>query len=186
MTRADRIYRAMPGATPGESILKPIFKPYDLWGSTKFVSFDTTKPTFATRADKCHVSHVVADTGSWEQKLAVALEDMPEVYSYVKNQNLGFAIPYTFDGEERNYLPDFVARIDDGHGPDDLLNLIIEVTGEKKRDKAAKVATAKTLWIPAVRNHGGLGRWEFIEIDDPWNAKNIIRENLNTISHLGG
>jgi len=41
---------------------------------------------------------------------------------------------------------------------------------EKKKDKAAKAATARTLWVPAVNNHGGFGRWAFIEIDDPWDA----------------
>jgi len=35
---------------------------------------------------------------------------------YVKNEHLGFAIPYSFDGEEHNYLPDFTVRIQDGHG----------------------------------------------------------------------
>ncbi|MDE2209480.1 MAG: hypothetical protein KGJ99_07135 [Betaproteobacteria bacterium] len=40
---------------------------------------------------------------------------------YVKNQNLGFTIPYTLNGDERNYVPDFIARIDDGNGPGDLL-----------------------------------------------------------------
>lgn len=39
----------------------------------------------------------------------------------VKNQNLGFTIPYTLNGDERNYVPDFIARIDDGNGPGDLL-----------------------------------------------------------------
>jgi type III restriction enzyme len=58
------------------------------------------------------------------------------------------------------------------------LNLLIEVTGEKKKDKAAKVATARTLWVPAVNNHGGFGRWAFIEIADPWDAENTIRTNL--------
>ncbi len=60
------------------------------------------------------------------------------------------------------------------------MNLLVEVTGEKKKDKAAKVATARTLWIPAVNNHGGFGRWAFIEIDDPWNAENLIRQLLST------
>lgn len=64
--------------------------------------------------------------------------------------------------------------VKDGIGSDDLLNLIIEVTGEKKKDKSAKVATARTLWVPAINNHGGFGRWDFIEIDDPWDAKNQI------------
>ena len=104
---------------------------------------------------------------------------MPEVVRYVKNQNLGFFIPYNLNGEEKRYIPDFIACLDDGHGPDDLLNLILEVTGEKKKDKAAKVATAKTLWIPAVNNEGAFGRWAFLEIDDPWDAGNTIRAFLN-------
>jgi hypothetical protein len=49
------------------------------------------------------------------------------------------------------------------------------VTGEKKKDKAAKVATARNLWVPAVNNHGAFGRWAFIEIDDPSDAANLIR-----------
>ena len=172
---ADRIYKAIVASTDGTAALKPILRPYDTIGSTRDVDFDTTRPVFATRADKCHVSHVVADTDSWEQKMAQTLEDMPEVIRYVKNHNLSFTIPYTLNGEEKNYIPDFIACIDDGHGPDDLLNLIVEVTGEKKKDKAAKVATARTLWVPAINNHGGYGRWGFIEIADPWDSQNLIR-----------
>ena len=107
-----------------------------------------------TNRHKCHISHVVADTDSWEQKLAQTLEEMPEVVCYVKNHNLGFAIPYTIDGEEKNYIPDFIVRFQGADG--ELINLIIEVTGEKKKEKLAKVATAKNLWVPAVNNHGGL------------------------------
>jgi type III restriction enzyme len=176
---ADRIYKAIVAATDGTAALKPILRPYDTVGSTQYVDFDTTRPVFATRADRCHVSHVVADTGSWEQKLAETLEAMPEVIRYVKNQNLGFMIPYTLNGEERNYIPDFIACIDDGRGRDDLLNLIVEVTGEQKKDKAAKVATAYTLWAPAVNNHGSFGRWAFLEVADPWNAQSLIRGFLS-------
>jgi len=172
---ADRIYRGIVASTDGTAALKAILRPYDTLGSTRYVDFDTTRPIYATRADKCHISHVVADTGSWEQKMAEALEDMPEVIRYVKNHNLGFAIPYTLDGGEKNYIPDFIACIADGHGTDDLLNLIVEVTGEKKKDKAAKVATARVLWVPAINNHGGFGRWGFIEVADPWNAQSLIR-----------
>lgn len=171
----DRIYKAIVTSTDGTAALKPILRPYDTIGSTRYVDFDTTRAVFATHADKCHISHVVADTNSWEQKMAEALEEMPEVIGYVKNHNLSFTIPYTLNGEEKNYIPDFIACIDDGHGPNDLLNLIVEVTGEKKKDKAAKVATARTLWVPAINNHGGYGRWAFIEVDDPWDAQNLIR-----------
>jgi type III restriction enzyme len=173
---ADRIYKAIVASTPGEKRLQPILQPYDTLGSTRYVDFDTIRPTYATRADKCHVSHVVADTGSWEQKMAQGLEEMDEVVCYVKNHNVGFSIPYTLNGEERKYLPDFLVRIRDGQA--EPLNLIIEVTGEQKKDKAAKVSTARTLWAPAVNNHGGLRRWAFLEINDPWDAKNAIRKFL--------
>jgi type III restriction enzyme len=173
---ADRIYRAIVTAEDGPKALKPILKPYDVVGSTRYVDFDTTRPVYSTDPKKCHISHVVADTDSWEQKMAQSLENMDEVICYAKNYNLGFTIPYTINGEEKNYTPDFLVRIRDGH--ETPLNLIIEVTGEKRKDKEVKVSTARSLWIPAVNNHGGFGRWAFLEISDPWNAKNAMRAAL--------
>ncbi len=55
------------------------------------------------------------------------------------------------------------------------MNLIIEVPGKPRKDKAAKVATARNLWVPAINNHGGFGRWAFLEITDPWDAQNTVR-----------
>jgi type III restriction enzyme len=165
-------------STEGDKQLLPIPKPYDTVGSTRHVDFDTIRDTYKTKADKCHVSHMVGDTKSWEQKMAETLEDLPEVLCYVKNHGLGFLIPYTTGGSQRNYLPDFIARIDDGHGRQDPLNLIVEVTGAKDKDKEAKVSTAKTLWVPAVNNAGTWGRWDFIEVQDPWNAQTTIRMHL--------
>ncbi len=174
----DRIYRAIVASTPDLKTLLPILRPYDTIGSTCYVDFDTTRPTYKTSARKCHVSHVVADTGTWEQKMAQTLEDMDEVVCYVKNHNLGFTIPYTLNGEEHGYIPDYIVRLNDGHGSDDLLNLLLEVSGEARKDKAAKVATARNLWMPAINNHGGFGRWAFMEITDPWDSQNTIRAFL--------
>jgi type III restriction enzyme len=172
---ADRIYHSIVRSTEGEKTLLPILKPYDTLGSTNYVDFDTIRSVYITKADKCHVTYVVADTSSWEQKLAHTLEDMGDVVRcYVKNDHLGFTVPYTINGEEKQYIPDFIVRIDDGHGKDNPLNLILEVTGEAKKEKQAKVSTAKNLWVPAVNNHGEFGRWGFLEITDPWNAKNEI------------
>jgi len=53
---------------------------------------------------------------------------------------------------------------------------ILEVTGERKKEKEAKTATARTLWVPAVNNHGGFGRWAFLEISDPYDdCADLIR-----------
>jgi type III restriction enzyme len=176
---ADQIYRAIVASTPDIKKLLPILRPYDTVGSTRYVDFDTTRPVYRTDAHKCHVSHVVADTDSWEQKMAQTLEEMNEVVGYAKNFGLGFTIPYTINGEEKAYIPDFLVRVNDGHGSEDLLNLIIEVSGQARKDKAVKVAIARNMWIPAINNHGGFGRWSFLEISDPWDAMNTIRAYLH-------
>lgn len=67
---ADRIYKAIVASSEGTPALRPLLRPYDTIGSTRYVDFDTTKAVYSTDPTKCHVSHVVADTGSWEQKLA--------------------------------------------------------------------------------------------------------------------
>lgn len=172
---ADKIYQAIVRGSAQDATLKPIPRPYDTWGSSRLVDFDTTRPVYVTNPAKCHLSHVVADTASWEQKAAHALEAMDEVLAYAKNQHLGFAIPYTMNGESRQYLPDFLVQLDDGHGADDPLMLILEVSGEARKDKAVKAETARTLWIPAVNNHGGMGRWRYLEITDPWDMQRTIR-----------
>ena len=136
---ADRIYSAIvrgsDGSPDGPPSLRPILRQYDTIGSTRYVDFDTTRPVYATCPDKCHISHVVADTDSWEQKMAQTLEDMDEVIRYVKNHNLGFTVPYAINGEEHQYHPDFITVLDDGRGVLDPLNLIIEVTGKRRRTR---------------------------------------------------
>ena len=68
-------------------------------------------------------------------------------------------------------------RIDDGHGAD-LLNLVVEISGQELKQREAKAETARKLWTPAVNAEGVFGRCAFLEIDDPWNAKTAIRQFL--------
>jgi type III restriction enzyme len=167
----EKIYRSMAAAAGGEKRIKPIPFPYDNLGTTRHVDFDTARPTYETDGRYCQISHVVADTESWEQKLAQSLESMGAIY-FKNDLHVGFTIPYTFEGSQKKYVPDFVARFGD-------LNLILEVTGEKKADKEAKVSTARNLWVPAINNDGRFGKWAFLEMRDPWNAKTEIHEFLN-------
>ncbi len=46
---------------------------------------------------------------------------------------------------------------------------------------------SRNLWVPAINKHGGFGRWAFIEITDPWDAKNTIRATLRskTVESVG-
>ncbi len=150
-------------------------------GSTADVDFETSQPTWETKPEKCHISHVVADTDSWEQKTAQALEQMKEVDAYVKNHNLDFTIPYiNHNGESRQYVPDFIARIQRGESSsiNENVNLILEVSGMPREDKVQKVNTIKNIWLPAVNGCNEFGNWDFLEITDPWNIQNNIRQHL--------
>jgi len=169
----EKIYRSLAAGAKGEKRIKPILFPYDMQGTTRYVDFDTARPTYATDARYCQISHVVADTESWEQKVAQTLESMGAKY-FKNDLHVGFTIPYTFDGAPQRYVPDFVARIGE-------INMILEVTGEKKPDKEAKVSTVRNLWVPAINNDGRFGKWAFLELRDPWNAKTEITEYLGTL-----
>ena len=57
--------------------------PYEWELTTDHVDFDTSRPVYGTR-EKCHVSHIVCDTGSWEQKVAQSFEDMDEPPRWLK------------------------------------------------------------------------------------------------------
>src|SRR5262249_57090911 len=117
---AEKLHRAIAAASSGERRVRAVLQTYDALGTTAGVSFDTTKPRWTTAADRCHINFVPCDSG-WEAKFAQALEEMDEVRAYVKNQNLGFKVPYTFEGRPGNYYPDYLLRVDDGRGMADLL-----------------------------------------------------------------
>ncbi len=186
--RAEQQAQTSQSASENEPSLqgfRPIFLEKMHVGSTEGVWFETTQPTWETHPQKCHISHVVAQTDSWEQKTAQALEQMPEVLAYVKNHNMDFTIPYiNHNGESRQYVPDFIARIRKQHtdSDDDIVNLILETSGKAREDKVQKVNTVENMWLPAVNTHGEFGEWTFLEITDPWDMQNTIREFMNEYS----
>jgi len=171
---AERIYHSIVRTAGGDRRLVAMLKPYDTVGSTDWVDFDTSKSVRQTDPDKCHVNYTVADS-RWEHVMDMALEEIPEVLRYVKNQGMGFVIPYNLDGQMKAYYPDFLIELNDGRGPEDPLHLILEVTGERYRAKQIKVDTARTLWISAVNNAVRFGRWRFVEVTDPYEGADIIR-----------
>lgn len=148
-----------------EGRLLAVLDPYNPKGSTRFVNFITSKPVWKTGAQppKSHISHVVLDS-SWEEALALTLENHPRVLAYAKNQAMGFDIPYLDAGVMRRYVPDFLVRLDDGG--DEPLNLILEVKGIKDESDKAKAQTTRDLWVPGVNALGGFGRWHFEEFRD--------------------
>ncbi len=175
---AERIYRACVESAAGAGTLRPILDPYTETGSSRYVSFATTKQNFRQTAPaKCQVNLVVCD-GDWEAACAQALEGMAEVLRYVKNDRLGFEVPYVHGGQEHQYRPDFIAVLDDGAGPDDPLHLVLEVKGERDAQDDAKHATMRALWEPAVNAANRYGRWGFLRLDGPYDVAESIRGHL--------
>ena len=54
--------------------------------------------------------------------------------------------------------------MDDGHGPDDPLHLVVEIKGWRDEQDKAKKEAIEVFWIPGVNNLKSLGRWAFAEL----------------------
>jgi type III restriction enzyme len=135
------------------------------------VSFNTSKlDRWQTRPDKCHINWCILDS-DWEAELCRVVESHPRVRAYVKNHSLGFEVPYRYASESRKYRPDFIVLVDDGHGDDDLLHLVVEIKGYRGEDAKEKKSTLDTYWVPGVNNLGGYGRWAFAEFADVWDMQ---------------
>lgn len=176
---ADRILAGISAGDDGDHGIEAILDRANPTGTTHGVGWWTKKDPddlFVT-STKCHVSHVVPHSG-WEAQFAAAVEEMSEVVRYAKNDHLDFTVPYVIDGVQRAYVPDFVVVVDTAD--DGPLNVLVEVTGEKKRDKRIKVETTRDKWLPAVNADGRFGRWSFLEVTDPAYIATQIRDHVAT------
>ena len=162
----ERITAAITRAEIGSRPVKAVLDPYNPFGSTIHVNFNTTKTSrWQTDARRCHINWVILDS-DWEGEFCRVAESHPRVKAYVKNHNLGLEVPYRYGSETRTYLPDFIVLVDDGRGDDDLLHLVVEIKGYRREDAKEKKATMDTYWVPGVNLHGRYGRWAFAEFTD--------------------
>jgi type III restriction enzyme len=162
----ERITAGITRALVGERPIKALLDPYNPTGSTTYVNFTTSKTRrWQTAPRRCHINWVILDS-DWEAEFCRVAESHPRVRAYVKNHNLGLEVPYRYGSETRRYIPDFVVLVDDGHGDDDLLYLIVEIKGYRREDAKEKKATMETYWVPGVNHLGQYGRWAFAEFTE--------------------
>jgi type III restriction enzyme len=162
----ERIMSGITRKLIGKRPIKAVLDSYNPIGSSAHVRFNTSK-TSRWEADsrRCQINWVVLDS-DWEAEFCRVTEGHPRVRAYVKNHNLGLEVPYRYGSELRKYLPDFIVRVDDGHGDDDLLNLIVEIKGYRREDAKEKKSTMETYWVPGVNHLGTYGRWAFAEFTE--------------------
>lgn len=166
--------------------VKAVLDPYNPAIVTDYVQFITSKTKLwdTAAAGKCQINYVVGDS-DWEIEFARVVEDHPQTLAYVKNQALGFEVPYLAGSEARRYLPDFVVKLDDGRGSDDPLMVVVEIKGERDTDDQIKAETMRTFWVPGVNNLGDWGRWAFIELRDPWSMASDFTAEINKLREDG-
>ena len=162
----DAIVRDAVDRNPETSISVQLddFQPTGSTDPVNFIISRNSKILHETREDRCPVNYAVCDT-DWERMVCEILEAHPATISYARNYNLAFQVPYVMAGERHDYIPDFLVLLDDGHGPDNPLHLVLEVKGYRYLDADVKKATMRNYWIPGVNKLGNYGRWAFWELD---------------------
>ncbi|MBI5142034.1 MAG: DEAD/DEAH box helicase family protein [Nitrospirae bacterium] len=162
----ERIMAGINREHIGGSPIKAVLDPYNPVGSTIHVNFNTSKKDrWETDARRCQINWIILDS-DWEAEFCRVAEAHPKVKAYVKNHNLGLEVPYRYGSETRKYIPDFIVLVDDGHGEDDPLRLIVEIKGYRREDAKEKKATMETYWVPGVNNLKSYGRWAFAEFTE--------------------
>jgi type III restriction enzyme len=162
----ERITAGITRAFIGERPIKALLDPYNPVGSTSHVRFNTSKiDRWETDARRCHINWVILDS-DWEAEFCRVAEAHPQVRAYVKNHNLGLEVPYRYGSQMRKYIPDFIVLVDDGHGEDDLLHLIVEIKGYRREDAKEKKSTMDTYWVPGANHLQTFGRWAFAEFTE--------------------
>lgn len=170
------ITRALEGKRP----IKALLDPYNPTGSSAYVRFNTSRAErWETSSKSCHINWVVLDS-DWEAEFCRVAESHPKVRAYVKNHNLGLEVPYRYGSEMRRYLPDFIVLVDDGHGPDDLLHLIVEIKGYRREDAKEKKSTMETYWVPGVNNLKQYGRWDFAEFTEVYQIESDFKAKVES------
>lgn len=159
----ERLTEALhPDASDGEAPEVPRYEQGRGPGSTADADFWTAKKV--KEVEKSHLNYVVQDS-KWEQSAAFHLDTHPRVVSFVKNQGLGFEIPYLHDGRQHSYIPDFIVRLDNG------AHLILETKGHDPLEEVKTQAAER--WVRAVNADGSLGEWRY-----------AISRNMNEIPAL--
>ena len=103
------------------------------WAQPRHVHFTTSRTRDGRRT--ANVSHEQGDTrqqlgggvlpsgGSSTHVCVVREKSQPRIRS-----------PVSLGARHAPYRPDFIVRVEDGHGEDDLLNLVVEIKGYRRED----------------------------------------------------
>jgi type III restriction enzyme len=151
----ERLRQAIrPDTAAGEAPEVPRYERTRGAGSTAEVDYWTAKDV--REVLHSHLNYVVADTARWEQSAAYLIDRHPAVAAFVKNEGLGFAVPYLHNGQDHDYYPDFLIRLR-AAAP---CHVILETKGYDPLEEVKRAAAER--WVAAVNAEGSYGRWRYV------------------------
>lgn len=163
-----------PDTSEGETPEIPLYESSRGAGSTAEVDFWTSREP--REVLRCHLNYVVPDTAKWEQAAAYYIDTHPLVDAFVKNASLGFAVPYLFNGQMHDYIPDFIIRLK----TEPPVHLILETKGYDPREEV-KVAAAQR-WVDAVNAEGSYGQWRYTLVKKTTDVPEAIARTCDSLS----
>jgi type III restriction enzyme len=165
----ERLLEAIhPAADDGDQSESPRYETSRRPGSTEEVDFETRREPYPVT--RSHVNAVVPDTAKWEQSAAYQIDRHKQVKSFVKNAGLGFAIPYLHNGEQHEYIPDFIIRL----AVAEPRYLILETKGYDLLQDVKEQAALR--WLRAVNGTGSFGHWAYAMVTDIANVDEAVSQ----------
>ena len=154
-----------PDESAGETPELPRYERMRGDGSTAEVDFYTLRKPYSVT--KSHINAVAPDTKKLEQAAAWCLDQHPRVFSFAKNEGMGFGIPYLHDGETHDYIPDFLVRLQDKDR-----YLILETKGYDELKDIKQSAAER--WVAAVNADSNYGQWQYAMAYNVEEIKDIL------------
>ena len=154
-----------PDESAGERPELPRYERMRGDGSTAEVDFYTRRKPYPVL--KSHINAVVPDTKKLEQSAAWCLDQHTRVFSFAKNEGMGFGIPYLHNGETHDYIPDFLIRLQDGDR-----YLILETKGYDELKDIKQSAAER--WVAAVNADRNYGQWQYAMASNIEEIKDIL------------
>lgn len=127
----------------------------------------TSRNTYTSPEMKCHISHLVEDS-KWENIGKYLDHEIDDIESWVKNDHLGFTIPYIHKGLLKPYFPDFILNYKDNK------HLMLEIKGKEREEDQSKWESAE-LWCDALNSDKeSWGEWKFRVVKNKPTIKDLI------------
>src|SRR6266566_1309259 len=163
-----------PDTSGGETPEIPLYESSRGPGSTADVDFWTSREP--REVFHSHLNYVVPDTAKWEQAAAFYIDRHRAVDAFVKNASLGFAVPYLYNGQMHDYIPDFIIRLK----TEPPMHLILETKGYDPVGDVKRAAAER--WAAAVSAEGSYGQWRYVLAKKTTEVSELITKAAQEVS----